>query len=159
MLTLPVLCCAVLCCAVLCCAVIQYTTHGSNVQPGVKYGTRSQTVIAVWRDGRVEQRERYVEKVRKVPGVLNPWCDGDRWLGQWCSRDFAACVHQAIQHWSTSAVFQALEGLLWQGVACRTLLNAFFRQYPVGVPCMHCTGHTLSPQDWQRSCTKLHVQL
>ena len=33
------------------------------VQPGVKYGTRSQTVIAVWRDGRVEQRERYIEKV------------------------------------------------------------------------------------------------
>jgi len=29
----------------------------------VRYGTRSQTVIAVWRDGRVEQRERYVEKV------------------------------------------------------------------------------------------------
>lgn len=27
------------------------------------YGTRSQTVIAVWRDGRVEQRERYIERV------------------------------------------------------------------------------------------------
>lgn len=36
-------------------------------QPGVRYGTRSQTVIAVWRDGRVEQRERYVEKVRGCP--------------------------------------------------------------------------------------------
>jgi uncharacterized protein with NRDE domain len=32
------------------------------LQPGVQYGTRSQTVIAVWRDGRVEQRERYIEK-------------------------------------------------------------------------------------------------
>lgn len=30
----------------------------------MKYGTRSQTVLAVWRDGRVEQRERYIEKVR-----------------------------------------------------------------------------------------------
>lgn len=29
-------------------------------QPGVLYGTRSQTLIAAWRDGRVEQRERYV---------------------------------------------------------------------------------------------------
>ncbi|KAF8059408.1 TANGO2 [Scenedesmus sp. PABB004] len=33
-----------------------------EMQPGVRYGTRSQTVIAVWRDGRVEQRERYVER-------------------------------------------------------------------------------------------------
>eukprot|EP00775_Hariotina_reticulata_P009563 gene9563-9726_t len=32
-----------------------------EMQPGTMYGTRSQTVIAVWRDGRVEQRERYVE--------------------------------------------------------------------------------------------------
>jgi uncharacterized protein with NRDE domain len=32
------------------------------LQPGVQYGTRSQTIIAVWRDGRVEQRERYIEK-------------------------------------------------------------------------------------------------
>uniref|UniRef100_A0A383W5Y0 Uncharacterized protein n=1 Tax=Tetradesmus obliquus TaxID=3088 RepID=A0A383W5Y0_TETOB len=33
-----------------------------DMQPGVQYGTRSQTIIAVWRDGRVEQRERYIEK-------------------------------------------------------------------------------------------------
>jgi uncharacterized protein with NRDE domain len=39
------------------------------LQPGVKYGTRSQTVLAVWRDGRVEQRERYVEKVRGPDSV------------------------------------------------------------------------------------------
>ena len=30
-------------------------------QPGSLYGTRSQTALAVWRDGRMEQRERYVE--------------------------------------------------------------------------------------------------
>lgn len=42
------------------------------VQPGVKYGTRSQTLIAVWRDGRVEQRERYVEKVGLLQ--LQPHC-------------------------------------------------------------------------------------
>ncbi|KAF6251997.1 NRDE protein-domain-containing protein [Scenedesmus sp. NREL 46B-D3] len=33
-----------------------------DMQPGAQYGTRSQTIIAVWRDGRVEQRERYIER-------------------------------------------------------------------------------------------------
>jgi hypothetical protein len=38
------------------------------MQPGTMYGTRSQTVIVVWRDGRVEQRERYVESIANDNG-------------------------------------------------------------------------------------------
>lgn len=35
----------------------------NNMKPGVQYGTRSQTIIAVWQDGCVQVRERSIQNV------------------------------------------------------------------------------------------------
>jgi uncharacterized protein with NRDE domain len=39
-----------------------FVEQGEAFTAGHPYGTRSQTLVAVWRDGRMQLRERYVER-------------------------------------------------------------------------------------------------